>query len=89
MESNIQTWLDEINESEGSEYTLMDCNPILMERYANYKTRQFQVGILTFRMKVKELIEYSERDYELTMNELDNFLKFYDEHFNIETYRHG
>lgn len=63
-----------------------------MERYANYKTKELQAQILTFRMKLKD-IDCSPGgsigigiDNQLFMEPLE---KYYDKHFNITSERHG
>ena len=69
-------WLCYINEKEGSEYTVYDCDDIIMERYANYKTMMLQAKILEFRLKLP-LYTF------LTIQ--DN----YDKYFNITTKTNG
>ena len=69
-------WLSYINEKKGSEFTIYDCDDLIMERYANYRTMLLQAKILEFRVKLP-LYTF------LTIQ--DN----YDEHFNITTEKNG
>lgn len=87
MENNVQDWLNKINLEEDSEYTLYDINPILMERYANYKSKEYQKSILTFRSKLQYIdctpgnsvcICLPNDDYCIDLQ------TFFDEHFNIQ-----
>lgn len=71
---NAEEWLLDVNEKEGSEYTVYDCSPVLMERYANYKTKELYILLFRFRN-------------EIALNGgLYNFklLKKFDKHFKIE-----
>lgn len=69
-------WLNYINEKEEREFSIYDCDDIIMERYANYRTMVLQAKILEFRVKLP-LYTF------LTIQ--DN----YDKHFNITTERNG
>jgi len=80
---DAKEWLIEQGFSENTAY--LDCVTkegfgypleLLMERYANYKTRDFQAKILDFRVKMPLYTYLTIRDK-------------YDEHFNITTERNG
>lgn len=69
-------WLNYINKKEGSEFSIYDCNELIMERYANYRTMQLQAKILDFKVKLP----------------LYTFLTIqneYNKHFNITTTTNG
>ena len=82
MENNIQNWLNMINDQEGSEYTLYDCNPVLIERYKNFCTKELEALILGFRQKVNDI--NSNIEYEMFC---EDFINNYDKYFNIKTNR--
>jgi len=69
--SENTAYLDCVNK-EGFGYPL----EVLMERYANYKTKDLQAKILDFRVKMSLYTYLTIRDK-------------YDEHFNLTTERHG
>lgn len=71
---DFKKWLDMVNEIEGSEFSLYDCNPILAERYANYKTREIFGLLFEFRNKI--LLNGGISDFSI--------LRKFDEHFKIE-----
>lgn len=71
---NAEEWLLDINEKEGSEYPVYDCSPVLMERYANYKTKEIYCLIFSFRNKIA--LNGGLSDFTI--------LKKFDEHFKIE-----
>jgi hypothetical protein len=83
-------WLEEegfiqkqkIYEVTGAEWELTT----IMERYANYKSKELQAMILNFRMSLKEKMEKSFDDsYFVLFNLLDEF----DNHFEITEARNG
>ncbi len=67
-------------------------NPVqIMERYANYKTRDFQEKILGFRQKLKN-VDTSIEGTICIWNEDDALIKlesYYDNFFNITAVRNG
>jgi len=69
-------WLYYINEKEGSEFTIYDCDDLIMERYANYRTMLLQSKILEFKVKLPLYTFLTIQDK-------------YDEHFNITIERNG
>ena len=76
--SNFENWMDRINKEEGSEYSIYDADPILVERYKNYCTKELQCLIFGFRNKIKS--DWMEMPYRYN----EDFLKEFDNHFNIE-----
>lgn len=95
MESNELNpieWLCYINEKEGSEYTVYDCDDIIMERYANYKTMMLQVKIFEFRRDIIEDLNIDEGGLVTIYKGIDNnltLLDAYNKHFNITTKTNG
>jgi len=95
---NAKEWLIEQGFSENTAY--LDCVTkegfgypleLLMERYANYKTRDFQAKILIFRQKLKK-IDTSIGGTICIWDEDNGLIKlesYYDEHFNITTEING
>lgn len=77
---SAKDWINYINETEDSQYSIYDSNIVLMERYANYKTKELYSKIVEFRngllaCALQETKEGEEAEY---------WLKLFDKHFNIE-----
>ena len=75
---NALEWMDWLN-SKGSTYTTYDCNPVLMEDYANYKTKEIYGLLFDFRNMI--VLNGGLSDFTI--------LRKFDEHFKITADRHG
>lgn len=84
---NAQEWLNKNEEIEM--YSLINYIP-LMEKYANYKTRDLEAKILTFRDRLKTTVDVSLGGTIVMKNYNDeyyNIVDIFDEYFNITTNR--
>lgn len=85
-------WLNYINEREGSKFSIYDCDYLIMERYANYVTRELQAKIFEFRRDITEDLYIDEGGLVTIYKGIDNnltLLDFYNKHFNITTKTNG
>lgn len=69
-----EQWVKHINETEDSQYSAYDCNFKMMERYANYRTKELMISIFRFRDKLAANFSMIDRLY----------LKNFDNHFGIK-----
>jgi hypothetical protein len=85
---SAKEWVENLNKETGSEHSDYSCNYLMMERYANYKSRIFQAEILQFRnfLESEQRRNTTNSDFLVKeeMSYLFNYLlRLYDKHFGI------
>lgn len=77
---SAKDWINYINETEDSQYSVYDSNIVLMERYANYKNKELYIKIFEFRNMLKHFSSQENSEAEMC----EYLLYQFDKDFNIE-----